>query len=464
MDAQPPLDPGDKAVDAVADPLGQAVPCALDTVQQAADDVLANMAPLVHAAVPHAHQLCHAGEGGLRQILKTVEDAVHKGGHHGGSTFQNLRQMRDQRRREVCDQASRRRDELGQVIGDADDEALQQLHTGVHDLVCVVAEIEHKLGNDLGGAGEQGGSGVDDALREGCQNLSTGVQHGRHRVGQVLGQLGDDLHAGGHQPGQLLGDAVRQIGDDLSGSGQHGFGATLCEGAGQGADAVGAPLDRFSQGGFQLIIDGQLHPLERRGHDGHSALQIVDLSFSHLPHGTVGVINLGGQGVPLFALRRQQAVDGGEVGLVEQLVDDAVLLALRHAVQGPVQVAQNLVQPTHFALRIVDREPQLLHLFGCFVGRGLEGQDDVAQMGAALRTLDAHVRQQTQGRGQLGGAPLQVGCGAAHRQDGFTQLRNVGIGLAGRHGQLVAEVVHVLLVGLDVQRGHSIGDEVGGVG
>ena len=107
------------------------------------------------------------------------------------------------------DQGSCRRDELGQVIGDADDEALQQLHTGVHDLVCVVAEVEHKLCNDLGGAGEQGGSGIDDALREGCQNLSTGVQHGRHRVGQVLGQLGDDLHAGLHQAGQLCRNACR---------------------------------------------------------------------------------------------------------------------------------------------------------------------------------------------------------------------------------------------------------------
>ena len=85
-------------------------------------------------------------------------------------------------------------------------------------------------------------------------------------------------------------------------------------------------------------------------------------------------------------------------------------------------------------------------------------------MGTALRALDAHVCQKTQRSGQLGCAALQIGCGAAHGQDGFTQLRNVGIGLAGRHGQLVAEVVHVLLVGLDVQRGHSISDEVGGVG
>ena len=209
MDAQPPLDPGDKAVDAVADPLGQAVPCALDTVQQAADDVLANMAPLVHAAVPHAHQLCYAGEGGLRQILKTADNTVHQRGQHSCTALEDVRQMGDQGSCPFGDQGSCRRDELGQVIGDADDEALQQLHTGVHDLVCMVAEIKHKLGNDLGGAGEQGGSGIDDALREGCQHLSTGVQHGRHRVGQVLGQLGDDLHAGGHQPGQLLGNACR---------------------------------------------------------------------------------------------------------------------------------------------------------------------------------------------------------------------------------------------------------------
>ena len=193
-------------------------------------------------------------------------------------------------------------------------------------------------------------------------------------------------------------------------------------------------------------------------------MQVVDLGLGHLAHSPVCGVDLRGEGVPLLALCGQQAVDGSKVGLIEKLVDDAVLLALRHALHGGVQVAEDLIQPAHVALRVVDLQAECLHLLGGVIGGGLQCQNDVAQVGAALRALDAHVRQQSQRRGQLGGAAFQVCGGAAHGQDGFTQLRNVGIGLAGRHGQLVAEVVHVLLVGLEVQRGHSIGDEVGCVG
>ena len=85
-------------------------------------------------------------------------------------------------------------------------------------------------------------------------------------------------------------------------------------------------------------------------------------------------------------------------------------------------------------------------------------------MGAALSALDADVGQQAQCCGQLRGAALQVGGGATHRQDGFAQLTDVCIRLAGRFSQFVAELVHILLVGLEVQRGHSIGDQIGRIG
>ena len=166
MDAQPPLDPGDKAVNAVADPLGQAVPCALDTVQQAADDVLADMAPLVHAAVPHAHQLCHAGEGGLRQILKTADNTVHQRGQHSCTALEDVRQMGNQGSCPFGDQASRRRDELGQCCGDAGDNTLNELDTLIHDVVSVVAKVVHQLGDNECCADDQLRQVVDDALRQ----------------------------------------------------------------------------------------------------------------------------------------------------------------------------------------------------------------------------------------------------------------------------------------------------------
>ena len=94
----------------------------------------------------------------------------------------------------------------------------------------------------------------------------------------------------------------------------------------------------------------------------------------------------------------------------------------------------------------------------------MKGQDDVAQVCAALCALDADVCQQAQGGGELGGATLQVRGGAAHRQDGFAQLTDVCIRLAGCLGQFVAELVHIRLAGLEVQRGHSIGDQIGRIG
>ena len=193
-------------------------------------------------------------------------------------------------------------------------------------------------------------------------------------------------------------------------------------------------------------------------------MQIVLLGLGHLPHSAVCGIDLGGQRFPLLALCCQQAVDGCEVGLIEQCIDDAVLVALRHAVHDRVQVGEDVVQLAHIALGVVDLQPQLLHDLPGVLGGGLERQDDVAQVGATLGALNAHVGQQAEGGGQFRSAALQVCGSAAHRQDGFAQLGNVGVRPAGSHGQLVAELVHVLLAGLDVQRGHGIGDKVGGVG
>ena len=129
-----------------------------------------------------------------------------------------------------------------------------------------------------------------------------------------------------------------------------------------------------------------------------------------------------------------------------------------------VQVSEDVVQLTHIALGIVDLQPQLLHYLPGILGGGLQGQDNIAQVRATLCALDADVCQQAQSGGELGGAALQVRGSAAHRQDGFAQLTDVCIRLAGRFSQFVAELVHILLVGLEVQRGHSIGDQIGRIG
>ena len=346
--------------------------------------------------------------------------------------------------RDIRDDAGQVLDQRRQTVCDALCQVQNKLNAGVYDLADVLTQAAGKicgdghrlrqqvgdagfqalaqLGDHLNAGGHQLGQCFAQALHQRTQHRSCYRQNLRCSFHDTIRQLSDDLHAGLHQTGQLLGDAGRQIGDDLSGSGQHGFRPALGQGGGEGTDALDAVVAQIGQRGLHLVVHRQLQSLKSGTQRGHDALQVVLLGLRHLPHGTVSAVDLCGQRVPLFALCCQQAVDGGEVGLVEQLVDDAVLLALRHAVQGPVQVAQNFVQPAHVALRVVDLQPQLLHQLGGIIGRGLEGQDDVAQMGTALRALDAHVCQQTQSGGQLGGAPLQVGCGAAHRQDGFAQL------------------------------------------
>ena len=85
-------------------------------------------------------------------------------------------------------------------------------------------------------------------------------------------------------------------------------------------------------------------------------------------------------------------------------------------------------------------------------------------MCAALCALDTDICQQTQSGGQLSRALFQVGRCAADRQDSFAQLADVGVGLAGGHGEFVAELVHILLAGFKVQRSHGVCYKVRSIG
>ena len=113
---------------------------------------------------------------------------------------------------------------------------------------------------------------------------------------------------------------------------------------------------------------------------------------------------------------------------------------------------------------IVDLQPQLLHNLPSVLSGRLQRQNDIAQVGAAFGALNAHVGQQTEGGCQLCGTTLQVCGGTADRQNGFTQLGNIGVRLTGSHSQFVAELVYVLLAGFDIQRGHGIGDQIRRIG
>ena len=144
VDAQNALDGVYHARDLALDRGHQAVPHPGDAVQQTLNDVFADVAPLVHGAVPDAQQLADASKGCLAQILDAAEDAVHQSGQQGRAAFENVGQMGDQGGGEVGNQHSRRRDKLGQVLGEADHQCLAALHTGVDDLVGVLADVIHQ--------------------------------------------------------------------------------------------------------------------------------------------------------------------------------------------------------------------------------------------------------------------------------------------------------------------------------
>ena len=186
--------------DQAADPRGQLAPQPRNAVDDALDDVLADVAPLVHAAVPHADQLGDAGQGGFGQIFEAADDTLCQGGQKLGTAREDVRQVLDQSGGKFGNQSGGTGNERGQVVCNAGDKALHKLHTGVHNGIRVVAEVVHKSGDHLGGAGDQVRGGVNDALHQSAQHFGCCVQHRRCSCHDVLGQLGDDLHAGGHQP------------------------------------------------------------------------------------------------------------------------------------------------------------------------------------------------------------------------------------------------------------------------
>ena len=203
VDAEQVLNSSDHAGDQRFDAGEKPRPRILDSVQQARDDVLANMTEFGHIAVPDAQKLCHARKCSFAQIFDAAENAVYQSCQQSSPAFQEVGQVREQGGGELGDQLGRRRDEGGQVVGDADDELLQQFQSCVKNCILMVGQILHQLGDGLG--------------RRRCQ------------------------------PRDGPDNTCCQVFQNAAGCVQHGFGAALRQGCGQSADAVGAPLSCLAQ-------------------------------------------------------------------------------------------------------------------------------------------------------------------------------------------------------------------------
>ena len=104
VDAEDSLDGIDHALHLGLDTGHKAIPCTDDTVLDTQDDVGADVAPFSVAAVPDAHDLGNAGNGGLSKICDAEQDAIHQSGQQGGTALEQIRQVRNQCCCKFCQQ------------------------------------------------------------------------------------------------------------------------------------------------------------------------------------------------------------------------------------------------------------------------------------------------------------------------------------------------------------------------
>ena len=103
------------------------------------------MAELVHVAVPDAHQLGDAGNGGFGQIFDAADDAVHQRGQHSCTALENVRQVGDQGGGKFGNESCRRCNEVGQTVGNANDEIFQQHDAAVKNIILMLCQIIEQI-------------------------------------------------------------------------------------------------------------------------------------------------------------------------------------------------------------------------------------------------------------------------------------------------------------------------------
>ena len=80
----------DKVSNQAGEPRSELAPHARNAVDDGLHNVLADMAELVHVAIPDTHQLGNAGKGGFGQIFDAADDAVHQCGQESGTALESF--------------------------------------------------------------------------------------------------------------------------------------------------------------------------------------------------------------------------------------------------------------------------------------------------------------------------------------------------------------------------------------
>ena len=265
-----------------------------------------------------------------------------------------------------------------------------------------------------------------------------------------------------------LGRKAGHIGDHLSQSVAHGTHssreAPFIERRRNIPHHAGGKLHSLTERPLHTFIGCNAKTLQTGLEDGEVTLEVVELGVCHVLHGAAAVGDRVRQVVELITAASQERLGRFKVYLVENLIEDLGFLALAHVLHGGVEVLENFIEGPHIARSVIDLQPQGLHGGGCFVRGSGQRKNDISEGRAALGSLDAAVGQNTQSGVELGGAARQALGRAAHRQNGLTKLGHAGVGLAGRLGHLIAKPGEVFVGGLNAQRRHGIGRQVGCIG
>ncbi len=129
---------------------------------------------------------------------------------------------------------------------------------------------------------------------------------------------------------------------------------------------------------LQVFIYADAEPLEGRLHNRNIALQVVELCVGHVLHGARAIVDCRGQVIKLFAAAGEKSLRRFQVDFIKNLVENLCLLALGHARQRGVKIAEDLIERTHIAGRVIDFQTQGRHSIRGFIRRRGQSENNIS--------------------------------------------------------------------------------------
>ena len=107
-------------------------------------------------------------------------------------------------------------------------------------------------------------------------------------------------------------------------------------------------------------------------------MQVIELRVGHVLHGARAIVDRSGQVIKLFAAAGEKSLRRFQVDFVKNLVENLCLLALSHARQRGVKIAEDLIERTHIAGRVIDFQTQGRHSIRGFIRRRGQSENNIS--------------------------------------------------------------------------------------